>query len=260
MSFEFEYDIKKFATSLGADLVGIASSDSEYLKDNSASIEGLLPGCKSLVVIVKRLNNDAISSRNIKIAQYDSICTYQELDRIMYNVSWYIKDMGYKAISIPPNMPIDFSLEKRGMYGEVNHKCAATAAGLGNIGINKLFLSPKFGPFLRMGSILTDADLKPDEPLIENVCTKCMECVKRCPLGAIAEDGSLDLGKCMRVSLQYGLPGVVRFGIKAMGLTEDELKAHVGSPILWELWQNLLIGNFNNCFECINACPVGKER
>ena len=72
-------------------------------------------------------------------------------------------------------MPVDFSPEKRGMYGEVNQKCAAAAAGLGNIGINRLCLSPEFGPFLRMGSILTDADLKADEPLKESVCTKMHE-------------------------------------------------------------------------------------
>lgn len=259
IGMSFEYKVKEFAKSLGADLVGIAPSDSKYLNENKANIESILPGCKSLVVIAKRLNDDAISSKNIKIAQYDTLCTYQELDFIMYKVTLYLKDKGHKAVSIPPNMPIDFSPEKRGMYGEVNQKCAATAAGLGTIGINRLFLSPEFGPFLRMGSILTDVELKPDEPLKERVCTKCMECVNKCPAKAVGEDGSLDLGKCMRVSLQYGLPGVTRFGMSAIRLKEDELKAHLGSPILWELWQNLLIGNFNNCFECINACPIGKK-
>jgi epoxyqueuosine reductase len=259
ISMSLEYDVKEYAKSLGADLVGIASADSEYLKDNKAGLETILPGCKALVVIAKRLNGDAISSRNTKLAQYDTICTYQELDFIMHKVTWYLKETDYRAVSIPPNMPIDFSQEKRGMYGEVNQKCAAAAAGLGNIGINRLFLSPEFGPFLRMGSILTNADLKADEPLKERICTRCMECVKKCPAGAIGEDGSLDLNKCMRISLQYGLPGVVRFGMKAIGMKDADQRAYVGSPTLWELWQNLLIGNFNNCFECINACPIGKK-
>jgi epoxyqueuosine reductase QueG len=253
-------EIKELAGSLGADLVGIASPSSIYLKDNRASIDALLPGCRSLVVVAKQLNRDAISSGNIKIAQYDTICTYQELDRIIYGITSYIREIGFKAVAIPPNMPIDFGPEKKGMYGEVNQKCAATAAGLGNIGISRLFLSPEFGPFVRMGSILATVDLKPDEPLKEEVCTRCLECVRRCPAGALGEDGSLDLGKCMKVSLLYGLPGVVRFGMKARGLDKEELKAHIGSPVLWELWQNLLIGNFNNCFECINACPIGMDR
>jgi len=259
VSLSFEYDLKKLAKSLGSDLIGIAPAESKYLKDNRASIEAALPGCRSLIVIAKRLNDDAISSRNIKIAQYDTICTYQELDLIMHKISWHLKKRGYKAVSIPPNMPLDFSPEKRGMYGEVNHKCAAVAAGLGNIGINRLFLAREFGPFLRIGSVLTNADLIPNEPLKERICIKCMECVKKCPAGAIGEDGSLDLNKCMKVSLQYGLPGAVRFGMKMTSLKEEELKSHIGSPALWELWQNLLIGNFNNCFECINACPIGRD-
>ena len=102
ISMPFEYEIKEFAKSLGADLVGIAPSDSEYLKDNNASIEAILPGCRSLVVIAKRLNGDAISSKNIKIAQYDTICTYQELDLIMHKVTWHLKEDGYRAVSIPP--------------------------------------------------------------------------------------------------------------------------------------------------------------
>ena len=46
----FEREIKEFAKSLGSDLVGIVSSDSELLRDNNASIETILPDCRSLVV------------------------------------------------------------------------------------------------------------------------------------------------------------------------------------------------------------------
>ena len=146
-----EAEVKELARSLGADLVGIASPGSIHLKDNRAGIEALLPGCRSLIVVAKRLNRDVISSGNTKIAQYDTLCTYQELDRIIYRITSHIKEMGFRAVAIPPNMPIDFGPEKRGMYGEVNQKCAATAAGLGNIGISRLLLSPEFGPFVRIG-------------------------------------------------------------------------------------------------------------
>lgn len=255
----FESEIKERARSLGADLVGIAPADSEHLRDNAESMEAILPGCRSLIVVAKCMNDDALDSGNLKLAQYDSICAYQELDSIMYRTAMHVKDQGHRAVPIPPNMPVDMSPEKRGMYGEVNQKCAATAAGLGNIGVNGLFISPEHGPRLRIGSILTDSYLQPDDPLREKVCTECMTCVERCPTDAIEEDGSVDLDRCMRVSLQYGLPGVVRFGMKASDMSGEELKSHVGSPTLWELWQNLLIGNFNGCFECVDACPIGVE-
>jgi hypothetical protein len=32
------------------------------------------------------------------------------------------------------------------------------------------------------------------------------------------------------------------------------------SPTFWEIWQNLTTGIFYYCFECLNACPVGKRR
>jgi hypothetical protein len=30
------------------------------------------------------------------------------------------------------------------------------------------------------------------------------------------------------------------------------------SPEFWEYWQNLNTGIFYYCFDCLNACPVGK--
>jgi len=49
-----------------------------------------------------------------------------------------------------------------------------------------VFLSPKYGPRVRLGTILTDAELEPD-PLYNGppLCNKCMKCVKLCPGGAI---------------------------------------------------------------------------
>ena len=67
-----EAEVKDLARSLGADLVG-SPPGSIYLKDNRASIEAPLPGCRSLIVVAKRLNRDAISSGNTKIAQYDTL-------------------------------------------------------------------------------------------------------------------------------------------------------------------------------------------
>jgi epoxyqueuosine reductase len=255
-----EGEIKEFARSLGADLVGIAPFDSEYLEHNRASIQAILPGCRSLVVIAKRLNDDAIRCGNLQIAQYDTTCAYGELDSIEYKTALNLKERGFRAVSIPPNMPVDLGSERKGMVGEVNQKCAAVAAGLGTIGVSGLLVSPAFGPCLRLGSILTSADLRPDAVLDDRACTACMECVKNCPAGAIHEDGSLDLNSCMKVSLKHGLPGVVRFGMKSISLKEEELKAHMGSPTLWELWQNLLIGNFNGCFRCMSSCPIGKHK
>jgi len=93
-------------------------------------------------------------------------------------------------------------------------RIAGVAAGVGEIGWAKVFMTKKFGPRIRLAAIITDLPLEPD-PLLEpnSICTKCMLCAKGCPSGAIPhikegkiveikiEDktyqwGDVDMGKC----------------------------------------------------------------
>ena len=67
-----------------------------------------------------------------------------------------------------------------------------SACGLGEIGWSKVFIHPVFGPRVRIGNILTDAELEPD-PILEpgTLCKRCMKCVKDCPGCAIPDKGEL---------------------------------------------------------------------
>ena len=47
----------------------------------------------------------------------------------------------------------------------INVRIAAMACGLGDIGWSKVFLHPVFGPRVRIGNILTDAELEADPSL-----------------------------------------------------------------------------------------------
>jgi epoxyqueuosine reductase len=63
------------------------------------------------------------------------------------------------------------------------HKTAATSAGLGWIGKTALFVSPEFGPAVRLASVFTDLELPTGEPIAEGRCGDCRECVDACPAG-----------------------------------------------------------------------------
>jgi epoxyqueuosine reductase len=80
--------------------------------------------------------------------------------------------------------------------GPILEKSYAAAAGLGWIGKNTLLLNKKFGSFLFLGEILTDADLMPDEP-VGNLCKTCAACLDACPTGALEEAGVLNANKCI---------------------------------------------------------------
>jgi epoxyqueuosine reductase QueG len=66
------------------------------------------------------------------------------------------------------------------------HKTIATRAGLGWIGKSALLITKEYGPAVRFGSVLTDAEIDTGEPVDTSHCGKCRKCADRCPAGAIA--------------------------------------------------------------------------
>ncbi len=80
--------------------------------------------------------------------------------------------------------------------GPVLERSYAAQAGLGWAGKNTLLLNKKFGSFLFLGEILTDAELAYEEP-VDNLCKTCTACLDACPVGALEEAGLLNANKCI---------------------------------------------------------------
>jgi epoxyqueuosine reductase len=73
---------------------------------------------------------------------------------------------------------------------ELSHKMVATRAGLGWIGKSDLFISKKFGPRLRLVSILLKEKVTTrSKPINISRCGKCTICIDACP--AMAANGKL---------------------------------------------------------------------
>ena len=121
---------------------------------------------------------------------------------------------------------------------DLSHKMVATRAGLGWIGKTDLLISEKFGPRLRLVSILLDTD--PGEiavPVEKSRCGKCTLCVEKCPAGAangmlwnidVHRDQFFDAFRCRE---------------KCGELARQKLK--VDERI---------------CGLCVSICPVGKKK
>jgi epoxyqueuosine reductase len=117
--------------------------------------------------------------------------------------------------------------------GPVLEKSYAAAAGLGWIGKNTLLLNKKFGSFLFLGEILTDAELVADEPS-DNFCRTCTACLDACPTGALEEAGVLNANKCISyLTLEHRSP----FPVGA-----PELKGYLAG-----------------CDLCQTACPYNQQ-
>jgi len=110
------------------------------------------------------------------------------LDLIAYEMAIDIEKQGGVAVPVPSGEPYyDWDPDRRHGRGDLSHKHAAQAAGLGRLGKNSLLITPESGNRVELVSIVANLDLEPD-PLVEKeLCpSKCMICIKSCPVNAIA--------------------------------------------------------------------------
>jgi epoxyqueuosine reductase len=113
------------------------------------------------------------------------------------------------------------------------HKTAATTAGLGWIGKTALFISPQFGPAVRLATVFTDLELPLGEAIAEGRCGDCRDCIDACPAG------------CGRdVRWQAGMP-------------RDDLFDAAACSRQMALFDSI---EADICGICIAACPYSRSR
>jgi epoxyqueuosine reductase QueG len=92
------------------------------------------------------------------------------------------------------------------------HKTAATSAGMGWIGKTALFVSPQFGPAVRLATVFTDLQLPFGDAIVESGCGDCRACVDACPAGCgrdvpwragMPRDQLFDAAACRRHMTHY---------------------------------------------------------
>jgi len=213
-------EVKEYAKKCGADLVGIASMDRFEGAPKQMDPRYIFPDAKAMIVLGFRIFRGTlrgIEEGTFFIAYagmgYAGInWVYQPV--VLWNFCKMLEDEGYEAVPIPNNFPwtntstVGLDPSKTGEMNPnwsrpvspdkpapdvfIHLRIAAVAAGLGEIGWNKIFLSPEFGPRQRLAAVLTDAPLEPD-PLYEgpSICDRCMMCVKDCTVQAIPKDKSV---------------------------------------------------------------------
>lgn len=187
----------------GEGILGVANIERFANAPKMMHPKNIFPECKSVISIVQPIPRGTY--RGITEGTHWANYTFYAYNRlntlyrpiVTYETARFIEDCGFEAVPIYPGGP-----EVPGMNKPVandgrpapeinlNVRVVGMACGLGEMGWSKVFIHPKFGPRVRLGTILTDAELEPD-PLIEpgTLCNRCMKCVKDCPGGAIPKPG-----------------------------------------------------------------------
>ncbi len=89
---------------------------------------------------------------------------------------------GYKAVALKPTIE---KVYRTSLDTPLPHKTIATKAALGWIGKSALLITKRYGPAIRLASVLTNAELDIAVPVEKSMCGDCRCCVDRCPSKAI---------------------------------------------------------------------------
>ena len=82
---------------------------------------------------------------------------------------------------------------------------AAARSGVGFYGKNTMLITRRHGSWVVLGTLVTDVDLEPSEPLGTD-CGACTLCIDACPTGALDEPGTLDATRCLSYWTQAPAP------------------------------------------------------
>jgi epoxyqueuosine reductase len=143
---------------------------------------------------------------------------YEPLRRGLEAIACLLKAEGYRAeILCDDNRLVD--------------RAAAVRAGLGWWGKNTMVLIGGIGPWAVIGSVITDAEVEPDQR-VDRDCGACSACLPACPTGALATPGVLDAERCLAAWAQRP------------GLMPPEYRIAMGDRLY-------------GCDDCLVACPPG---
>lgn len=155
-----------------------------------------------------------------RIARFATEDHYRGLRRALHRCAAGLRTRGYLAeVLVDDNRLVD--------------RAAAVRAGIGWWGKNTMILTPKWGPWMLLGSVATDAALPASSPSLRD-CGSCAACLPACPTGALVAPGVLDARTCLAYWLQTS------------GVIPLNLRRPLGDRIY-------------GCDDCLEACPPGRR-
>ncbi|MGQ9732674.1 MAG: hypothetical protein ACUVX8_15560 [Candidatus Zipacnadales bacterium] len=263
-------ELVEFAHAQGLDLVGVANIDRFAEAPARMHPASIFPECRSVIAVARRILRG--NWRGLEEGTYWPTYTYFGYHGLLnsflipvgvYETACFIEEAGWEAVpyypGVPEAQPPDPPLRPGTVAPNVHLaiRIVATAAGLGEPGWSKVFLTRKFGPRVRLAAILTDLELEPD-PLVEpgSICDRCMSCVEGCQAKAIPhiregktisvqiedkvyEWADLQLGRCV-LGYHGGDPQVSPFLHKALtgwefDVTKQDVTEEMGYKLCWPL-------------------------
>ncbi len=188
--------VKDLVLNAGAIDVGIVTTETLEGGPPSTDLSYVLDGAKSAVVFALPLDQEKIE-RFLKKEDFpghclDNVRTNTHASGIALELARFLEMKGQAAVPVESN----FVYRKdtpRGPLDEkppISHRYLAVRAGIAHFGLSGNVIRKKEGAAIILGSVVTDARLKPTDPLPaeENYCDECRLCLSACASGLMHPD------------------------------------------------------------------------
>ncbi len=148
----------------------------------------LVPGAQSVITLLKNYYPSATQINDApKISKYAYGHDYHDVIR---------KDLNELVASMKEKLG-DFNGRGFVDSAPVLERSWAQRSGLGWIGKNGNLINKQSGSFYFIATLITDLQLKYDDPLAKDYCGSCTRCIDECPTNAILPDKVIDGSKCI---------------------------------------------------------------
>jgi ferredoxin len=252
--------LRRLCLDAGADDVGFVPIDHPDLAGERKYIDEVLPGIRTLIGFVLRSNVDNVRSPARATANLEFHTAYDGADRIGRRIARALQDHGIRAANPAAGFPMEQHRFPDHAWS-IPHKRVAVAAGLGQMGIHRNVIHPRFGNFVVLGTVATQAEVAEySAPIDFNPCLECKLCVAACPVGAIADDGSFDFFACYTHNYREFMSGFVEW-VTTVADSEDgaDYRRRVTDAETVSMWQSLSFKADYKAAYCMAVCPAGEE-
>jgi NAD-dependent dihydropyrimidine dehydrogenase PreA subunit len=252
--------LRQLVLDAGADDVGFVEIGRPALDDQRADILKAFPRARTLVSFVVRMNREAIRTPARSVSNTEFHHSGDRVNEVARDVVRALEDRGIRAMNPAMGFPMEMD-QFPGKVWVVSHKPVAVAAGLGQMGIHRNVIHPKFGNFILLGTILVDAEVgEAGRPIDYNPCLECKLCVAACPVGAIAPDGGFNFSACYTHNYREFMGGFTDWVEQvADSKSARDYRERVSDAESASMWQSLSYGANYKAAYCLAVCPAGED-
>ncbi|MEN6544206.1 4Fe-4S ferredoxin [Parvibaculum sp.] len=244
----------------GADDCGFVSVANPSIADQKAWIDALLPGAKSLVSFVIRMNRENVRTTVRSVANEEFHQTYDEINAAGRKAVRKLEAMGIGAVSPTAAFPMEAQAYPSAMR-IISHKPIAEAAGLGKMGLHRNVIHPRFGSFILLGTIAIDREIDEFSSSLNYApCLDCKLCVAACPVEAIGADGTFNFSACYTHNYREFMGGFIDWVHEVAEAEDaDDYDSRVTPGESVSMWQSLSFKPGYKAAYCLSACPAGSD-